>query len=270
MKDILEKAQKMATEIGKNSKSVLKELKKIKMSLDKGNFIKLGRTLESTEFNNSLKELNMTDIYQELRAIHDEHTSKLRMKFDNAFVEACNQLNVQEVTGNSMDQFRIRGILHVRINFSKNLSEIKTFVRQKKIKSIDPEKVAKEVKKEIVRLYERPFEPKSFLSILFDAYQKTQSESHKKAFLKDVHRIIWIEKQKTNFFETSDPSKMVSFPLDEFSVDLGKLIESKYDTLDNGYTCKIYLGSGGINIYKSDGSFNSYKFLEFIKGGQND
>lgn len=269
MKNIIEKAIMNLKEMQIASNNTLKTLKKILTTVEKGDYSKLNSFIDNLDFQNSMKAQKLSELYEELKKTYDNHIGKLRIEFDKEFKDACNYLNLKNINGNSMDQFRIQGILQVRVNFSKNISEIKTFARQRLIKSLDAKKVAKELEREVKRLFERPFDPVSFLTNLFEAYKNINLEHSKTVLLKDVHKILWMEKQNKNFFDKSDPGKMVQYPLDEFSIDLAILMRSKISTIDNGYACKISLGSGGINIYSEDGSFNSYKFLEFIKGGNN-
>jgi hypothetical protein len=269
MLETINNAIKIVKEIQENSRDALKSLNAMETALKKGNFEKIGASIENDEFANLFKTLNLLNILSELKSRYGNYISGLRMDFDKKFLLICRELNMNGVKGDSMSEFRIQGILSLKINFQKRFAEIKTFARSKRIKSMDPTIIAHELKKELVRLFDRPFEPKLFLNSLFSAYQKLQSESKKNVLIKDVHRILWLEKQKDIFFESSDSAKMISYPLDEFSIDLGKLIQSGVQSLDNGYICRISLGSGGINIYRTDGDFNAYKFLEFSKGGEN-
>ncbi len=269
MQDLVSNAFKIIREIQENSRNALKELKAIKKTFEKNDFTKLGVLIESSRFENALKALNLEQIHTEFKDVHQRYIAAMRLEFDKKFLSVCNELNLKDVTGDSMSEFRIRGILSVKINYPKSYAEIRTFARSKRIKSTDPTKIAHELKTEVTRLFERPFEPRAFLNSLFIAYQKLYTESKKTILLKDVHRIFWLEKQKDDFFESSEPRKMVLYPLDEFSVDLGRLMESRFQSLENGYVCRISLGSGGVNIYGKDGNFNSYKFIEFKRGGDN-
>ena len=269
MKDVLNKADHAIKGIQENSRYLLKELKALKKTFDMGDFSKLGNLIQNDRFENALKAIGLESLFNEIKNKYQGHITNLRIKFDNKLISACHELDLKEIKGNSMNGFQIRGILRLKITFQKNISEIKTFVLSKKLKSLDPIIISRELKKEFGRLFERPFDPKEFLILLFKAYQQLTNESKKTVLLKDVHRILWMEKQKDGFFENSDPKKLISYPLDEFSVDLGKLMESKVQALYNGYVCRVSLGSGGVNIFKRNGEFNAYKFLEFVKGGEN-
>ena len=269
MKDLIEKALKNLDEMKIASTKTIKTLKIIRTAIVKGDYSKLNTFIDNIDLQNSMQSLNLGELYEEIKKSYNNYLGKLRLDFDKEFKDACNNLNLRNLTGNSMDQFRFKGIIQVKINFSKNITEIKTFARQRTIKSLDANRVAKELNSEVKRLFERHFDPRSFLEILFDAYKKIISENSRNVLLKDVHRIVWVGKQNKGFFEKSDPGKMVQYPLDEFSVDLSNLLRLKASKLDSGYSYQISLGSGGINIYGEDGSFNSYKFLEFIKGGNN-
>lgn len=259
MKEILNKAFQRVTEYQEKSKSALKEIERLKTSFEEGKISKLSSQIESAGLKSALDALNLNDIYNNLKESFKKYTDSLRMEFDTKFLSACKVLKLSDVKGNNMDGFSIRGILRVRIDFSKNITELLTSASPKKIETLDPEKIAQESKKELDRLFDRPFDAKSFQDALYKAYQKLKTGHQEGVLLKDVHRILWVERQKDNFFELSDPSKMIKYPLDEYSVDLDKFMNLKVQT------CTISLGSGGINIYSSDGNFNSYKFLEFRK-----
>ncbi len=269
MRDLLSKAEQTIKTIQENTRYALKEIKAIKKTFDKGDFSNLNSLIQNNRFENTLRALGLESVYTQIKNKQQEYLASLRIKFDEKLISACHDLNLNDLKGNSMNEFQIRGMLRLRVNFQKNISEIRTFANLRKIKSLDPTVISRELKNEAERLLERPFEPKKFLNLIFKAYQQIQTESKKTVMLKDIHRMLWVERQKEGFFETSDLKKMVSYPLDEFSVDLGKLMESKVQSLDNGYLCRISLGSGGINIFKRNGEFNAYKFLEFVKGGEN-
>jgi hypothetical protein len=269
MENIIDSVILNLQKIKSASSNTLKLFMRIKSMVEKGDYSKLDDYLEDTEFRKSLKMLNLEESYVELKQAYEKRRKNLRIDFDREFIDACHQLNMHQITGSSMDQFRFGGILQVKVNFSKNRVDIKTFARQKSFKSLDPQNIAKELQKEVKRIFQRTFEPAEFLSNLFRAYKNIYTEQNKVVLLKDVHKIIWMDQQSKNFFEKSDAKKMIPYPLDEFSVDLAKLIKSKTHTLENGWTYKISLGAGGINIYSEDGGFNSYKFIEFIKGDNN-
>jgi hypothetical protein len=213
--------------------------------------------------------LRLDEQYEQLKKAFDTQVGRLRIDFDKKFLEACERNQLHGVKGNSMDGFRIMGIIAVKVNFAKSLSEVGTFVVSKKINTLSVEKVIAKIREEMNRLFDRPFEPEKFLQTLHDAYEAIRRGLSANALLKDVYRQIWFGKQNQEFIETANPTKMIAYSLDQFSVDLGRLFEAKVRRLANGLECIISLGAGGINIYGKDGNFNSYKFIEFRKGGDN-
>ena len=267
MKETLAKLNQDIKQIKENIGQAVKDLKTIEKALAKGDLLGLGTIIHGNRLENALKSLGLDSSFQEISDKYQRQMAGLRMDFDNKFVLACNELGLEGIKGNSMNEFHLKGILRLKINFQKNISEIKTFIRSKKLKSLDPTVIGREFKRETDRLFGREFNPDLFLKNLYNAYKILRSESKNIALLKDVHRVLWMEKQKVGFFETSDPKKITSYALDEFSVDLSRLMDSKVQSLENQIFCKISLGSGGINIYEADGQFNAYKFLEFTEGG---
>lgn len=260
--DIIDKMNAEAVKAGK-------VLKAMQIAHVAGNFANLAGIFEKGTIKESLSHLQLNELYEQLKRAFDINVAHLRLEFDKTFLEVCKQIGLNDVKGNSMDGFRIRGIIGVKINFTKSLSEISTFILSKKFNSLDPHKIAEKVKEEVSRLFERPFFPEDLLQSLYQAYLDIRKESSSVVLLKEVYRLVWLKKQKQEFLETANFSKMLPYTLDQFSIDLGRLIESKTRKTNTGYECVLSLGAGGINIYTPDGNFNSYKFLEFRKGGAN-
>jgi hypothetical protein len=254
----------------KHCKSAISRVRKIKNAFSKGDLKKLNDEFEKNELEHLITKFDLKNEFDKIKQTFHSYKSKIRMEFDSNFVNECKQLGLDNIAGNSMDQFRIKGIIHTKINFSKNVCDISTFAKTKRVKSVDPKYIAKEVYKEAKRIFERKFDPEKFLSQLHEAYKSIKTKSTSQVILKEIHQAIWINNQRQGFFEKSEPNKMVAYPIDEFSVDLSRLIDSKVDRLRNGLYCKLSLGRDGVNIYRSDGSFNSYKFIEFIMEGKKD
>jgi len=265
MKEAVSKTERALKQIREELHKGQKDLKAISNALDKGDFSKFGQIVNDNRFAGALKSLGVESLLNEIRNKYSKHMTGLRMEFDAQFISLCNSMGLQDIKGNSMKDFHIRGILRLRINFQKNVAEIRTFVKSYKIRSLDPSVISEELKREFNRLFNRPFDPKDFLVNLFKAYQRMKTDSMRPILLREVHKFLWTAKQKDEFFDTSDPKKLLSYPLDEFSVDLGRLLESEVQTLDNKYSCKLSLGSGGINIYQRNGEFNAYKYIEFVR-----
>ena len=119
MKDIIEKAIMNLKKIQMVSKNTLKTLNKIRATIEKGDYSKISSFIDNLDFQNSMKELRLGDLYAEFKRKYDNYLGKIRLEFDKEFIEACNYFNLKNITGNSMDQFRVQGILHVKVNFSK-------------------------------------------------------------------------------------------------------------------------------------------------------
>lgn len=251
-------------QIQKDSKNALVRIKKMKTSFSKGDLTKLIEGFENDELEYLISKYNLTDKFEEIRGIFASYKSKLRTDFGPKFIEECKKNDIDRISGDSMNQYRIKGIINVKIIFSKNICEISTFSNKIRIKSVDPIFIANEVIKEYKRLFKRDFNPDQFLDNLYEAYIKLRNKTNSQVLLKDIHQEIWMQIQKKDFFIKSEPSKMIAYPLDQFSVDLSKLIRLKGERVINSKKCNLSLGKDGVNIYSNDDSFNSYKFIEFI------
>lgn len=267
MQDLVRQAKETIGKIGERSKQVVKTLNAIQKALDKGDLLKAGKLIDNPALAKNLNELYADSVYEGLKTQLEKKIGRLRIEFDKRFLDICSQIDLSGVVGDSMSGFRIRGVLRLKISFQKNSAEIRTDTCRRKVKSLDPGKLAEEAKQDVERLFYRPFDPRAFLLELYQAYSQLSSQTKKTVLLRDVHRTLWVQKQKADFFAESNASKMASYPVDEFSIDLSKLLESKVSQLENGYGLRLLLGSGGINVYAPDGNFNAYKFIEFQLGG---
>jgi hypothetical protein len=101
--------------------------------------------------------------------------------------------------------------------------------------------VAEAVRKEVQRLFHRPFDAHGFLQMLWDAYllaltheKKTQRVGeHANIFI--VHKFAVLLKQKDAAFTDASGKKFTPYLPDEFAVDIGKLLAEGVTQTQQGY-----------------------------------
>lgn len=163
-------------------------------------------------------------------------SKEIRQQFANYCAryttELRNALGQERLEG-SYPHFRIRHLIEVKIN-ERNLSALvgtryHAFTLKQEISA---ETIAELVRKEIGRLFERPWQPEEFLTKLYKAYKYALVDAtnggHTRADsvpLLQVHRFMVMLQQQERVFNQGEGFR--PYLPDEFAVDLGRLIESR-------------------------------------------
>jgi hypothetical protein len=101
--------------------------------------------------------------------------------------------------------------------------------------------VAEAVRKEVQRLFQRPFDAHGFLQTLWDAYllalthEKKTQRVGEHANIFTVHKFAVLLKQKDDAFTDASGKKFAPYLPDEFAVDIGKLLAEGVTQTQQGY-----------------------------------
>jgi hypothetical protein len=101
--------------------------------------------------------------------------------------------------------------------------------------------VAEAVRKEVQRLFQRPFDAHGFLQTLWDAYllalthEKKTQRVGEHANIFTVHKFAVLLKQKDAAFTDASGKKFAPYLPDEFAVDIGKLLAKGVTQTQQGY-----------------------------------
>lgn len=99
-----------------------------------------------------------------------------------------------------------------------------TTINQKKIKSIDPQRIVREAQKFKKQLYDRPYDPQNFIDTLYQTYQK-MLKAEKKAVgdsfpIQKFYLEYVLSLQSKAFFQNMDKGKFKGYSVEQFGVDL--------------------------------------------------
>ncbi len=144
--------------------------------------------------------------------------------------------------GRLNEGYRVNHVIRVRIDDQRRIATIETASnRQRLVGDISPKRVAATIQQEYRRLFDRPFEPAQFIEELFLAYRQalvaegTARSIGSPVSLFTVHRFVVFLRQPPKLFQAGDRTQFVPYPLDEFAVDLGKLLASGCIRFDRHY-----------------------------------
>ena len=219
----------------KNERKILEALQKRLPKISERPFeiitlIEQLRKLNSP-FVQELKELE--DILRQNAKEQIYHYGKLlqnALQEDGCIVEGhFPEYQINKVIKVKIDEQRCRACIGTRFN-TINLSG-----------DISVASVAEAVRKEVQRLFQRPFDAREFLQTLWDAYllalthEKKAQRIGENASIFTVHKfVVWLKQKDTAF---ADPSgkKFVPYLPDEFAVDIGKLLAEGVTQTQQGY-----------------------------------
>jgi len=244
-----------------------KQLMRISKALKKEDMWTLSQLLNDTRTIRMLERANWGDLIPSVKKYLSVSQAKKRSRFDEIFPELCAQMELPAPRGNSSNGIRFKGILEVKVNFSRNESSIGTYAKTKRVTTVSPERVANEARREYQRLFMRNVEPSAFLEELKDVYLALARTQEEPVPLRGIHEQVWCKRQDRKFFESSDPKNLKPYPLDEFAVDLAQLIESEVHVTSDGLRLRLEMGRDGVPIYDRSGDFNIYKFVRFTQKG---
>ena len=169
--------------------------------------------------------------------------------------------------------YRIGYVIHVRVDERKNQVKVETASRQRTISGdISAETVAATVREELDRLFGRPLDPAVFCRQLFEAYRLALAFEGKPGRigepvdLRSVHRFLVLEQQNRKALEAGEPDQFRPYPLDEFAVDLGRLLASGQPFVDS-YRLRLHPVRDARNalfiVNFSSGTGQNYGLLSF-------
>ena len=128
-------------------------------------------------------------------------------------------------------EYLVNKVIKVEIDEQRRRARIRTRFHAITLQDdISVAAVADAVRKEVQRLFQRPFDAHEFLQVLWEAYllalmhEKKAQRIGEYANIFTVHKfVVWL-KQKDSVFVDAEGKKFVPYLPDEFAVDIGKLL----------------------------------------------
>jgi len=247
-------------------KSIQSALNKIQSLIKKDDYISALRISKG-----KLRSL-LPEPYPDSITILDELDMKIKdqirqfkINFDRELVSMCEKSVLTPISGDNRKGFRIKGIIELSIDFENGKSTVGTYSKNTKINSVELKDIINEIDKLNRRLFERKWIADDFLKELYEAYLVvSKGLLDKEVPLRDVQTQLWLKSQSDSFWKSFNNDRLNNYPTDEFSVDLNKLLRSKYQ-ISNDLDYILSEGAGGVIVYDNSGHIRSFKFLTFRK-----
>ena len=189
-----------------------------------------------------LRKLNSPSVYEleQLEVVLRQKAEEQILHYGALLREAL-QADGCTVEGR-FPEYRVNKVIEVVIDERRRRARIGTRFHAITLQDdISVAAVADAVRKEVQRLFQRPFDACEFLQTLWDAYllaltrEKKTQRIGEYANIFTVHRfVVWL-KQRDAAFADASGKKFVPYLPDEFAVDIGKLLAEGVTQTQQGY-----------------------------------
>jgi len=139
-------------------------------------------------------------------------------------------------------EYQVNKIIRVQLDEQRYQAKIGTRFHTETVRDdISVVTVAEAVRKEVKRLFGRPFNAKEFLQTLWQAYllaltiEGKPQRAGEYVRIWSVHKFMVMLKQKDAAFTDPMGKKFEPYPPDEFAVDIGKLLAEGIEQTTQGY-----------------------------------
>lgn len=139
-------------------------------------------------------------------------------------------------------EYRINKIIEVRIDERRFKAKVGTHFHTVTVSDdISVATIAEAIRKEVHRLFNRPFDAQEFMKILWQAYLLALTAEGKLGHVDEyvriwqVHKFLVMLKQKDSAFFDPVGKKFTPYLPDEFAVDIGKLLAEGVTQTPQGY-----------------------------------
>lgn len=225
----------------------LDELLKSKMAQE----IKIDETLK-----------NCAPIFDTLGAYANEKVEQYRIDLVADLTRLCGEAELEiEI---DFPKFTVLKGIDGEIDFSARCTRI----NKKVLKSIDPRRILTAVSKVKHQLYDRPYDPQSFIDSLCQVYLElieTQTVNTSVPIQKFYLAYV-ISLQSKPFFQNMDKGKFKGYSLDQFSVDIWRYFQAGIGGSSQGYELQLTPGRNkSLWLLDSQGELRQITAIAFHK-----
>jgi hypothetical protein len=220
---------------------------------------KMAETVESDESLGGCSE-----IFTRLRTYADEKVERYRIQFIEDLMaraqEAALPLDVDFPRLSSL-----KGIEGV-VDFGKRT----TAINKKTLKSIDPRRIVSALLKEKRELYDRPFDPQSFIDSIHQTYREmVKREDLPEGNSVPIQRFYFeyvMSLQSKAFLQDMAKGKFRGYSVDQFAVELWRYSQAGTGGTSEGYALQLRAGrNNSFWLIDSDGEKRQITGISFQK-----
>lgn len=163
-------------------------------------------------------------------------------------------------------RFRVLKGIDIEVDFP----EKQTLLNGKVLKTVDPERIMRQVLALKRRLYDRPFEPQGFIDGLFAACDKVCKADNRAvedgAPMQAVYLEYTLSLQPRSFFQDMAKGRFREYDADQFSVDFWRYFTSDVTSTTDGYVPRLNPGRNwALWILDQTGEKRQITSLSFLR-----
>jgi hypothetical protein len=234
-------------------------------SLGRDDFFQLYELLNSRTATELEAETGYEGIHEVFARLREDVTRKVE-RYQVHFLEDFTRL-VQEAglpLENDFPRLRLLKGMEVEVNFT----EKRTLVNGKILKTVDPQRLIRILLQLKRRLYDRPFEPQTFIDGLFAVYEKiNQAEGREvgdAAPIQAVYLEYTLALQPRSFFQDMAKGRFREYDADQFAVDFWRYFTSQVSATSKGHVLRLNAGrNNALWLIDTDGEKRRITSLSF-------
>jgi len=212
-------------------------------SAERDDFFQLYELLSSRMCSDVEAEPGYEEVREVFEILHADATRKVERSQLN-FLEDFSRL-VQEAglpLENDFPRLRLLKGIELEVSFT----EKRTLLNGRPLKTVDPQRLVRAVLALKRRLYDRPFEPQSFIDGLCAVYQKVNHAAGRgdanPAPIQTMYLEYTLSLQPRSFLQDMAKNKFREYDADQFAVDFWRYFSSEVAATSDGHVLRLSSG----------------------------
>jgi hypothetical protein len=237
-------------------------------SASRDDFFQLYELLHSRAAREVEAEAGWEDAKEVFARLRDDATQKVE-RYQLHFLEDFTKL--AEDSGLPLENDFPRLRLLMGIELEVKFAEKRTLLNGKPLNTVDPNRIMRAVLSLKRHLYDRPFDPQSFIDGLFAVYQKVNHALDSGVGNSSPVQTIYVEYtlslQSRSFFQDMAKGKFRGYDVDQFAVDLWRYFSSNVSATSDGYVLRLSPGRNkALWLIDASGERRRISSLSFQRG----
>jgi hypothetical protein len=182
------------------------------------------------------------EVFEDLRQDVERKVGRYQLHFLEDFTRLVQDTDLP--LENDFPRLRLLPGIELEVVFT----EKHTLLNGKTLKTVDPERIMRAVLALKRRLYDRPFEPQSFIDGLFVVCREINQAAGRSigepAPIQTVYKEYTLSLQPRSFFQDMAKSRFREYDADQFAVDFWRYFSSDVTSTTAGYVPRLNTGRG--------------------------
>lgn len=205
------------------------------------------------------------EVFDRLRADATQKVERYQLHFLEDFTRLAEEAGLP--LENDFPRLRLLKGIELEVSFA----EKRTLLNGKPLKTVDPQRVMRAVLALKRHLYDRPFEPQSFIDGLFAVYQKvTQAAGGgvgDSAPIQTLYLEYTLSLQPRTFFQDMAKGKFREYDADQFAVDCWRYFTSDVSSTSESWVLRLSPGrNNALWLIDATGERRRITSLSFQRG----